>query len=166
MKYILSFSVNGQPVETLVEPTISLLDVLRDKLDITSPKRGCESGDCGGCTVLVDGKAVTSCLTVAMTVEGAEVTTVEGLAHDGQLHPLQKEFYERGAAQCGFCTSGMLMAAKGLLDRNPTPTREEIVVGMSGNLCRCGGYVQVMEAIEAVAAAKSPVKAEDNGGRR
>jgi len=165
MKYVLSFTINGQPVETLAEPTASLLDVLRDNLDITSPKRGCESGDCGGCTVFVDGKAVPSCLTVALTVAGSEVTTVEGLMRDGQLHPLQREFYERGAAQCGFCTSGMLMAAKALLDHNPSPTRKEIAVAMSGNLCRCGGYIQVMEAIEAVAGRQREVKAEDSGGR-
>ncbi len=164
MKYVLSFTVNGQPVETLAEPTTSLLDVLRDKLEVTSPKRGCESGDCGACTVLINGKAAPSCLTVALTVAGSEITTVEGLVQDGELHPLQRAFYEHGATQCGFCTCGMLMAAKALLDRNPSPTREEIVLGMSGNLCRCGGYVQVMEAIEAVAGRKYEVKAADARG--
>jgi len=164
MKYVLSFTVNGQPMETLAEPTTSLLDVLRDKLEVTSPKRGCESGDCGACTVLVNGKAVPSCLTVALTVAGSEITTVEGLVQDGQLHPLQRAFYEHGATQCGFCTCGMLMAAKALLDRNPSPTRDEIVLGMSGNLCRCGGYVQVMEAIEDVAGRKYEVKAADTRG--
>lgn len=164
MKYVLSFTVNGQPVETLAEPTTSLLDVLRDKLEVTSPKRGCESGDCGACTVLVNGKAVPSCLTVALTVTGSEITTVEGLVRDGELDPLQRAFYEHGATQCGFCTCGMLMAAKALLDRNPSPTREEIVLGMSGNLCRCGGYVQVMEAIEDVAGRKYEVKAADTRG--
>ncbi len=166
MKYVLSLTVNGQPVETLAEPTTSLLDVLRDKLDITSPKRGCESGDCGACTVLVNGKAVPSCLTVALTVAGGEITTVEGLLQDGELHPLQRAFYEHGATQCGFCTCGMLIGAKALLDRSPSPTREEIVVGMSGNLCRCGGYVQVMEAIEDVAGRKYEVKSADiRGGK-
>jgi carbon-monoxide dehydrogenase small subunit len=164
MKYVLSLTVNGQPMETLAEPTASLLDVLRDKLEVTSPKRGCESGDCGSCTVLVNGKAVPSCLTVALTAAGSEITTVEGLLQDGELHPLQRAFYEHGATQCGFCSCGMLMAAKALLDRNPSPTREEIVLGMSGNLCRCGGYVQVMEAIEDVAAGKYEVKAADTRG--
>jgi len=164
MKYVLSFTLNGQPVEALAKPTTSLLDVLRDKLEVTSPKRGCESGDCGACTVLVNGKAVPSCLTVALTVAGGEITTVEGLMQDGELHPLQRAFYEHGATQCGFCTCGMLMAAKALLDRNPSPTREEIVLGMSGNLCRCGGYVQMMEAIEAVAGRKYEVKAADSRG--
>ena len=154
MKYILSLKVNGQPMQTLVEPTASLLDVLRDQLNVISPKRGCDSGDCGACTVLVDGKAVRSCIMVALTAADSEVSTLEGLAQNGQLHPLQRAFYERCAAQCGFCTSGMLMAAKALLDRNPSPTREEIAIAMSGNLCRCGTYIQVMEAIEAVAPAK------------
>jgi aerobic-type carbon monoxide dehydrogenase small subunit (CoxS/CutS family) len=165
MKYILSLSLNGQPVETLVEPTASLLDVVRDQLDVTSPKRGCESGDCGACTVLVDGKAVRSCLTIALTAAGSEVTTVEGLIKDGQLHPLQRAFYERGASQCGFCTAGMVMAAKDLLDHNPSPTREEIVIALSGNLCRCGAYVQIMDAITDVAGPQGEVKAEGAGGK-
>jgi aerobic-type carbon monoxide dehydrogenase small subunit (CoxS/CutS family) len=165
MKYVLSFTVNGQPVETLAEPTTSLLDVLRDKLEVTSPKRGCESGDCGACTVLIDGKAVRSCITIALTAAGSEVATLEGLMQDGQLHPLQRAFYERCAAQCGFCTSGMLMAAKALLDRNPSPTREEIALAMSGNLCRCGAYVQIMEAVAAVAGPKCEVKAKNTGAK-
>lgn len=163
MKYVLSLTVNGQPMETLVEPMASLLDVLRDQLEVTSPKRGCESGDCGGCTVIVDGKAMHACLTIAMTAANSEVITVEGLIQNGQLHRLQQAFYERGAAQCGFCTSGMLVAAKALLDRNPSPTRAEIALGMSGNLCRCGSYVQVMDAVAAVASANNQGQAESAG---
>lgn len=163
MKYVLSFSVNGQPVETLVKPGDSLLDVVREQLDITSPKRGCESGDCGACTVLVDGKAVRSCLTIALTTAGSEVTTVEGLIKDGRLHPLQRAFYERGASQCGFCTAGMVMAAKDLLDHNPSPTREQIVIALSGNLCRCGAYVQIMDAIADVAGQQGEVNSESAG---
>jgi carbon-monoxide dehydrogenase small subunit len=154
MSYVLSFTVNKQPVEVLVGPMTTLLHVLRDRLNIAGPKIGCEAGDCGACTVLIDGKPVRSCITLALTVAGKEVTTVEGLIEDGKLHPLQRSFYEHYAAQCGFCTSGMLMSAKALLDQNPSPTREEIVTGISGNLCRCGTYTQVMEAIAAVAEGK------------
>ena len=151
MKQMLSFVVNGNPVTVLAEPTDTLLDVLREELDITSPKRGCDTGDCGTCTVLIDGVPIRSCVTIALTVEGKEVTTLEGLSKDGKLHPLQQEFHDRYASQCGFCTPGMIMTAKGLLDHNPDPTREEIVDAISGNLCRCGGYIEIVEAIEAVA---------------
>jgi aerobic carbon-monoxide dehydrogenase small subunit len=151
MKQILSFTLNGHPVVALANPLDTLLDVLREELNVTSPKRGCDTGDCGTCTVLVDGVPVRSCLTIALTVEGKEVKTLEGLSKDGELHPLQREFHERYASQCGFCTPGMIMTAKGLLDRNPKPTRQEIVDAISGNLCRCGGYIEIVEAIEAVA---------------
>ncbi len=154
MKYVLSFNLNGLPVDTLVKATDTLLDVLRERLNITSPKRGCDNGDCGACTVLVNGEPVRACLTIALTVAGKNVHTVEGLQQDGKLHPLQRAFHEHYAAQCGFCTPGMLMSAKALLDKNPKPTREEIVEGISGNLCRCGTYVEVVEAIQAVAAGK------------
>lgn len=164
MKYVLSLTVNGQPMETLVQPTESLLDVLRDKLDVTSPKRGCETGDCGGCTVIINGKATHSCMTIALAANGTEVTTVEGLVKDGQPSDVQQAFYRHGAAQCGFCTSGMVMSAKALLDSNPSPTREEIAFGMSGNLCRCGTYIQVAEAILDVASARR-AQAEDNSGK-
>jgi carbon-monoxide dehydrogenase small subunit len=152
MKQILSFTLNGLPVDAIVRPTETLLDVLREKLGVTGPKRGCDDGDCGTCTVLIDGEPVRSCLTIALTVEGKEVLTVEGLSMDGDLHPLQKAFYEHGAFQCGFCTPGMLMSAKALLDSNPNPSRDEIRIYMSGNLCRCGGYEEIIEAIQAVAA--------------
>jgi carbon-monoxide dehydrogenase small subunit len=151
MKYLLSFTLNGAPVDVLVKPTDTLLDVLRENLKILSPKRGCDTGDCGACTVLLDGKPIRSCLTISLTVAGREVTTVEGLSTDeGKLHPLQTSFHEHYGAQCGFCTSGMLMSAKALLDGNSKPTRDEIVEGISGNICRCGAYIEIIEAIEAV----------------
>ena len=152
MKYLLSFTLNGAPVDVLVKPTDTLLDVLRENLKILSPKRGCDTGDCGTCTVLLDGEPVRSCLTVSLTVAGREVTTVEGLnTGEGKLHPLQTSFHEHYAAQCGFCTPGMLMSAKALLDKNVKPTREEIVEAVSGNFCRCGAYIEIIEAVEAVA---------------
>lgn len=152
MKYILSFTLNGSAVDVLATPTETLLDVLREKLGVTGPKRGCDDGECGACTVLLDGEPVRSCLTIALTVADKEVTTVEGLMEGAELHPLQTAFHEHGAFQCGFCTSGMLMSAKALLDGNSDPSREEIRAHMSGNLCRCGSYEEVVEAIQAVAA--------------
>ena len=152
MKQILSFTLNGSPVDVIVTPTETLLDIIREKLGVTGPKRGCDDGDCGTCTVLLDGEPVRSCLTIALTVQGREVLTVEGLTENGDLHPLQKAFHEHGAFQCGFCTPGMLMSAKALLDHNPNPSRNEIREYMSGNLCRCGSYEEIIEAIQAVAA--------------
>jgi carbon-monoxide dehydrogenase small subunit len=152
MKHILSFTLNGSAVDVLAIPTDTLLDVLREKLGATGPKRGCDDGECGACTVLIDGEPVRSCLTVALTVAGKEVTTVEGLMQGAELHPLQQAFHEHGAFQCGFCTAGMLMSAKSLLDKNPDPSRDEIRAYMAGNLCRCGSYEEVIEAIQAVAA--------------
>ena len=152
MKQILSFVLNGSPVDVIVTPTETLLDVLREKLLVTGPKRGCDDGDCGTCTVLIDGEPVRACLTIALTVAGKSVLTVEGLSADGNLHSLQQAFHEHGAFQCGFCTPGMLMSAKALLDTNPNPSRDEIRIYMSGNLCRCGSYEEVVEAIQAVAA--------------
>jgi carbon-monoxide dehydrogenase small subunit len=154
MKYTLSFILNGLPADVLVKPTDTLLDVLREKLGVVSPKRGCDTGDCGACTVLLDGEPVRACLTIALTVAGKSVETVEGLSKDGKLHPLQQSFHEHYAAQCGFCTPGMLMSAKALLDKNPKPTREEIVEAISGNLCRCGAYQEIVEAIAAVASGR------------
>jgi carbon-monoxide dehydrogenase small subunit len=152
MKQILSFTLNGSQVDVVATATETLLDVLREKLGVTGPKRGCDDGDCGTCTVLIDGEPVRSCLTIALTVQGKDVLTVEGLSVNGELHPLQKAFHEHGAFQCGFCTPGMLMSAKALLDSNPDPSRDEIRLYMSGNLCRCGSYEEVIEAIQAVAA--------------
>jgi carbon-monoxide dehydrogenase small subunit len=154
MKYALSFILNGLPVDVLVKPTDTLLDVLREKLGVVSPKRGCDTGDCGACTVSLEGEPVRSCLTIALTVAGKTVETVEGLSQNGKLHPLQQAFHEHYAAQCGFCTPGMLMSAKALLDKNPKPTREEIVEAISGNLCRCGAYEEIVEAIAAVAGSR------------
>ena len=153
MKYALSFTLNGFPVDVMVKPTDTLLDVLRDQFHVMSPKRGCDTGDCGTCTVLLNGKTIRSCLTIALTVAGKEVNTVESfLSKEGDLHPLQKAFHEKGATQCGFCTPGMLISAKALLEKNPTPNREEVVEAISGNLCRCGTYLEVIEAIQSVAA--------------
>jgi carbon-monoxide dehydrogenase small subunit len=150
MKYPLSFILNGLPMDALVKPTDTLLDVLREKLGVTSPKRGCDTGECGSCTVLLDGEPIRSCLTIALTVAGRKVETVEGLTKNGKLHPLQQSFHDHYGAQCGFCTPGMLMSAKGLLDKRAKPSREEIVEAISGNLCRCGCYNEIVEAVEAV----------------
>ena len=151
MKQILAFTLNGSLVEVLVKPSDTLLDVLREQLGVTGPKRGCDSGDCGTCTVLINGESMRSCLTIALTVAGKEVVTIEGVGENGELDPLQKAFHEHGASQCGFCTSGMIISAKALLEKNPNPSRDEIVEYMSGNLCRCGTYVEVIEAIQSVA---------------
>ncbi len=151
MKQILAFTLNGSLAEVLVKPSDTLLDVLREQLGVTGPKRGCDSGDCGTCTVLINGESMRSCLTIALTVAGKEVVTIEGVGENGELDPLQKAFHEHGASQCGFCTSGMIISAKDLLEKTPNPSRDEIVEYMSGNLCRCGTYVEVIEAIQSVA---------------
>ena len=147
IKYPITFKLNGVPVSVDAPPTINLLTLLRDYLNITSPKFGCEQGNCGACTVILDGEAVNSCLVLALTVNGREVTTVEGLGTIEHPHPLQVAFTEHYAAQCGFCTPGMLMASKSLLDKNPSPTREEVVDGIVGNVCRCTGYNKIIEAV-------------------
>ena len=151
MKYPLSFLLNGVPVDAYVKATETLLDVLRERMNIKSPKRGCDTGDCGACTVLLEGEPVRSCLTLALTVEGKKIDTVEGFMDKGNIHPLQASFQDANAAQCGFCTPGMLISAKVLLDKTPHPSRDEIIDAISGNLCRCGAYVEIIEAIEAVA---------------
>jgi carbon-monoxide dehydrogenase small subunit len=150
MKRAVSFMLNGDPVRVEIEPSLFLLQLLRDELGLTGAKEGCGMGDCGACTVLVDGKAVNSCIFPAVEVEGRRITTIEGLVDEqGNLHPLQKAFVENGAIQCGYCTPGMILSAKALLDENPNPTEEEIQRGIAGNLCRCTGYLSIVRAIKA-----------------
>jgi carbon-monoxide dehydrogenase small subunit len=151
MKVRVSFTVNGEPVDVLVEDYKTLLEVLREDCNLTGTKHGCELGECGACAVLAGGTPVLSCLMLAVELNGAEITTVEGLAADGRLHPLQECFADLGAAQCGYCTPGILITAKALLDREPHPSRERICEALSGNLCRCTGYLQIVEAVEAAA---------------
>jgi len=148
---LLEIKVNGRQYRVEVDPWANLLDVLREKIFITSPKAGCETGDCGACNVLIDGKLKRACLTNALTANGSEITTVEGVGQKGALHPIQIQFYENYASQCGFCTPGMIMASKALLDDNPTPSDPEIKEALSGNLCRCTGYVNIIKAIKAAA---------------
>jgi len=154
MKQILSFTLNGVPVDVAVKPTETLLDVLREQLNFTGMKRGCDDGDCGACTVLINGEPVRSCLTLALTAAGKDVLTIEGLAKDGKLHPIQRAFMDNGAIQCGFCSPAMVLVAKALLDKNPHPTRHDVVYYMSGNLCRCGCYDEIVDAVLAVANGK------------
>lgn len=144
---ILKFSLNGRPVEVDVPPGRRLLDLLREDLGLTGTKEGCGEGECGACTVIVNGKPRLACLTLAIQVEGKEVVTVEGLSREGKLHPLQEAFVEAAGVQCGFCTPGFLLAAQALLLENPHPTREEVREWLSGNLCRCTGYEQIVEAV-------------------
>jgi aerobic-type carbon monoxide dehydrogenase small subunit (CoxS/CutS family) len=174
VKVICGLSVNGERVEVAVEPATTLLETLRYSVGLTGSKQGCDKGDCGACTVLVDGQPVLSCLTLALMAQGREIVTVEGLAERGQgaqaravgsPHPLQDAFDRWGAAQCGFCTPGMLMSAAALLDKNPQPTRLEIREALAGNLCRCTGYVKIIDAVEDAARmlseAKNPTPTHD-----
>lgn len=147
----ISFKLNGRPVAVIVNPLENLRDVLRDKLHMTAVKAGCGQGGCGSCTVLLNGEPVTSCLTPAATVGGQEITTLEGIGTPAKLHPLQKSFYEHYATQCGYCTPGMIVVSKALLDHNPHPTRDEIAEALAGNVCRCTGYLPIIEAIEEAA---------------
>ncbi len=151
-KEILHLNVNGEPVAVAVPISKTLLEVLREDLRLTGTKHGCELGECGTCTVLVDGEPVLSCLAPPTDLDNAEILTVEGLTENGKAHPLQVAFAETGAAQCGYCTPGILLAAKSLLDKNPLPTRREIEEALAGNLCRCTGYIQILQAIERAAA--------------
>ncbi|MCI7737590.1 MAG: (2Fe-2S)-binding protein [Clostridiales bacterium] len=151
-KRVLSFTLNGDPTEVIVKDNMTLLDLLRDKLGLTGTKKGCEQGECGACTVMLDGKPVNSCCTLAVECEGREVVTIEGIAKGGKLHPIQRQFIEKWALQCGYCTPGMIMSAKALLDVNPHPTELEIREAIEGNLCRCTGYAKIVEAIQAAAA--------------
>ena len=149
MKQLIKLKVNGDEYEIAVAPWKTLNEVIRKELNSTGTKLGCGTGDCGACTVLVDGKAVNSCLTLAVEVQGKEITTIEGLAEsEDKLHPIQESFIEKGAVQCGFCTPGMIMTTKYFLDYNPDPTDDEIRKALDGNLCRCTGYVKIIDAIK------------------
>jgi aerobic carbon-monoxide dehydrogenase small subunit len=151
-KYHVSTTVNGDPVEFLCEPDQTLLDVLRDELQLTGSKEGCGSGDCGACSVMLDDRLVCSCLVLAPEAEGRSVETIEGMANGEQLHPLQEKFLEHAALQCGICTPGFLIAAKALLDRNPDPSETEVRYWLAGNLCRCTGYDKIVRAVMDAAA--------------
>lgn len=153
MRYRVSLSVNGEPVEAEVTATTSLLSLLRYQLGLTGTKRGCDTGECGACTVLLDGEAVCSCLTLALSVDGREVTTIEGLADGPTLHPVQAAFVEHWGLQCGACTPGMILSAVSLLRENPDPSPDEVREGISGNLCRCTGYHKIVESVLAAAQA-------------
>jgi len=150
MKQAVSFTVNGLTREVLVEPKSTLLEVIREDLGLTGAKEGCGKGECGACTVIIDGDAVPSCLVLAAGVQGKNITTIEGIMMDGRLHPLQEAFVRYHASQCGFCTPGMILTAKAYLDKHPSPSKVEIRDVMMGNLCRCTGYEKIIEAIMAV----------------
>jgi len=150
-KQLLSFTVNREPVEVLVQPYVTLLDALREDLGLTGPKEGCGTGDCGACSIHLDGRLVASCLVLAMQARGRSVTTIEGLARGGTLTPLQDAFVRRGVAQCGFCIPGVLMAAVALLAENARPSEDDIRYAIAGNLCRCTGYTKMIEAISEAA---------------
>ncbi|MDP2660060.1 MAG: (2Fe-2S)-binding protein [Dehalococcoidia bacterium] len=144
-------TLNGKPLEVRAEPHETLLDLIRDRLGFTGTKKGCDEGDCGCCTVILDGKAVNSCLVLGVEADGHAVETVEGLAQGGELHPLQEAFLRHGAVQCGYCTPGMLLSARALLDEKPDAGEEDVRTAISGNLCRCTGYVKIVEAVLSVA---------------
>jgi len=150
-KRIIQLTVNGEEYDLAVAPNRTLLEVLRDDLSLTGAKAGCDDGACGTCTVLLDGQPVRSCLTLAVEVQGKAITTIEGLTADGDLHPIQQAFVERGAIQCGFCSPGMILVTKTLLDENPHPTEQEAREAISGNFCRCTGYAKIVEAMLAAA---------------
>ncbi len=153
--------INDRPVELLIPPNRRLLDLLREDLDLTGVKEGCGEGECGACTVLLDGRPVNSCLVLAPEASGRKITTIEGLASAGRLHPLQEAFLEAGAVQCGYCTPGMILAAKALLEENPDPDEQTVKTAISGNLCRCTGYVKIVRAVRLAA-----VKMAGKGGGR
>lgn len=149
-KRIIQLTVNGEDYDLIVTPNRTLLEVLRNELNLTGTKEGCGEGACGMCTVLLDGQPVRSCLTLAVEAQGKAITTIEGLAEDGTLHPVQQAFVEHGAIQCGFCSPGMILVTKALLDENPHPTEQQAREAISGNVCRCTGYAKIVEAMLAV----------------
>ncbi len=146
-KRIITLSVNGRPQEVAVEPRWTLLETVREQLRLTGAKEGCGTGDCGACSIIVDGRLVTSCLMLAVQAEGRDVTTVEGVSTNGTLHSVQQAFVDAGGVQCGICTPGMIMAAKSLLDHNPKPNLDDVRAGLAGNLCRCTGYAKIYESV-------------------
>lgn len=148
MKTLITLNINDEEFDVAVSPTDFLVDVIRDTVGLTGTKKGCNIGDCGACTVLIDGKPTLSCLTLAMSVVNAKIRTIEGLAKGPELHPVQKAFLDKGAIQCGYCTPGMILSSTALLAENPKPTEEEIKHGLAGNLCRCTGYVKIVEAVK------------------
>ena len=147
MKHNIQLNVNREIYDVYVEPRRRLIDVIRDDIGLTGTKEGCGSGDCGACTVLIDGKPVNSCLVLAIDAKGKSIVTIEGLSNGGKLHPVQEAFIKYGAIQCGYCTPGMILSAKALLDENPNPAEEEVREAIAGNLCRCTGYVKIVKAI-------------------
>lgn len=161
MKKLITLNVNGETVEAAVEPNRTLIQFLREDLGLTGTKHGCGLGDCGACTVILDGQPVNSCLVLAVQATGHDVLTIEGLAENGKLHPIQQAFVDKGAIQCGFCSPGMILSAKALLESNPRATEHEIRTAISGNLCRCTGYQKIVEAIQEAAKA-----IDGNGGIR
>lgn len=160
MKHQIQLRINGEPYDLLVEPRHTLLKVLREELGFTGTKKGCETGDCGACTVLLNGRPVNSCLVLAVEANEMEITTIEGLAEGKELHPLQEAFVQYGAVQCGFCTPGMILTAKALLDEKPDPLETDVKRAISGNLCRCTGYVKIVKAIMAVAKSVGPLSTQ------
>ena len=161
MKKIIRFTLNGEPVEALAPVNMTMVDFLRKEMHLTGTKRGCEEGECGACTILLDGRAVPSCIMLAVEADGHEITTIVGVRQNGVLHPLQQEFMDKWALQCGFCTPGMIMSALSLLNENPNPTEEEIRDGIAGNLCRCTGYAKIVEAIDCAAKKLAAAKAKE-----
>lgn len=155
MKHLVKLNVNGNPYDVMVAANETLADAVRRKLRLTGTKISCNQGDCGACTMLIDGKSELSCLTLAVGCEGKEIRTIEGLETNGELDPVQRAILEKQGVQCGFCTPGIIMSARGLLDENPNPTREEIKRGLSGNLCRCTGYSKIIAAVESVVNAEN-----------
>jgi carbon-monoxide dehydrogenase small subunit len=147
VKRLIQLKVNGELYEVAILPHRTLAEVLREELDLIGTKEACNQGDCGSCTVILDGKTVSSCLTLAVEAEGKDIRTIEGVAKDGELSPLQQSFIDHGAIQCGFCTPGMVMSATALLEENPNPTEDEVRMGIAGNICRCTGYTKIVEAI-------------------
>lgn len=161
MRQFITLNVNDEPYTIDVEGRTRLLDALRDKCLLTGAKEGCSTGDCGACTVLLDGRPVTSCLVIAASAQGRQITTIEGVAKGGELHPVQESFMECGALQCGICTPGMILTSIALLNENPTPTREQVRFGLQGNLCRCTGYDKIVDAVQAAAGALAGVAAPE-----